>query len=148
MRASYLVLLAWAAFAGAATAQDGGNAATAQPRKTDVAPIHFDLAQPRPAKGESLPAAATLGDLTYANEKPRAAAEAAPAVAPKPERAVVAKPSPRAATKVAPKVVAARPAAKPAAAKPANGPWMSEWRRAYIARHGHQPPVPAPPLRH
>ena len=21
---------------------------------------------------------------------------------------------------------------------------MSEWRRAYIARHGHQPPVPAP----
>jgi len=39
-------------------------------------------------------------------------------------------------------------ATKLAIAKPANGPWMSAWRRAYIAKHGHQPPVPAPPLRH
>ena len=39
-------------------------------------------------------------------------------------------------------VVAKKPAAG-AAPKPAKTPWMSEWRRAYIAKHGHQPPVPA-----
>lgn len=147
MRASYLVLLAGTTLGGAAVAQNAGN--TASPATTAVPQIHFDLAKPKPARPESLPAAATLGDLTYANEKPpAAAAKAAHAVAPKP----AVKPAPKVAAKIvakpAPKPVAARPAPKLAVAKPANGPWMSAWRRAYIAKHGHQPPVPAPALRH
>ena len=148
MRASCLVLLAFATLGGAAVAQNVGNTANSAAPATAVPPIHFDLAKPRSARPESLPAAATLGDLTYANEKPPATAGPAAAVAPKP----AVKPAPKVAAKVvaqpAPKPVAAKPAPKLAVAKPANGAWMSEWRRAYIAKHGHQPPVPAPPLRH
>jgi hypothetical protein len=116
--------------AGAALAQDVAPAAKAASEKTAPAPIHFDLAAPKPVRPESLPTAATLDQLTYANEN-QAAAKPAPAIAPKP----VAKRAPKPAPK---------PARKPVAAKPAKGPWMSEWRRAYIAKHGHQPPVPAP----
>ncbi len=41
----------------------------------------------------------------------------------------------------APRSAASRP--KPAAATSADARPMSEWRRAYIAKHGHEPPVAA-----
>jgi len=146
MRANCLVLIAWAVLGQAAVAQNVGNAAN--PTATAVPPIHFDLAKPRPARQESLPAAATLGELTYANEKPPVAAGPAPAVAPKPAVKSASQAQRRFVARPAPKPVVAKPVPKLAIAKPANGPWMSAWRRAYIAKHGRQPPVPAPPLRH
>ena len=120
MRAIHFVLIGAAALGAPAIAQEAGNSATTTP-----APIHFDLAAPREPKAESLPAATTLDQLTYANE-------AQPA----------AKPAPNPATKATPKP-APRPARKAVAAKELPAAWMSPWRRAYVARHGHQPPVPA-----
>jgi hypothetical protein len=125
MRVMHLLLLGSAMMAGTALAQNAGDASA---EKTKPAAIHFDLAAPKPA--ESLPAAATLGELTYANEH-QATAKPLPKAAPKPAAKAPPKPAPK-------------PARKAVAAKPAKGPWMSEWRRAYIAKHGHQPPVPAP----
>jgi hypothetical protein len=145
MRATHLILLAWAAVGGTAVAQDSGNAASSSSEKVKPAPIHFDLTAPKPAKPESLPTAATLGELTYANENKTAAnpvPKAAPKAAPKVTTKVTAKPAPKLAAKAVAKP-APRPAPKVVAAKPAKVPWMSEWRRAYIAKHGHQPPVPA-----
>lgn len=136
MRAIHIVLLASAAIAGAALAQESGKTGGTAPGKTGVAPIHFDLATPKPARRESLPTAATLDELTYATDsQPATKTAARPA----------AKPASPAATKAPPKP-RPKPVAKPVAAKaatPAKGPWMSDWRRAYIAKHGHQPPVPA-----
>jgi hypothetical protein len=127
MRAIHLLLIASAAAtAGAAPGQDGGNAGAAQ--KTEVAPIQFDLSARQPRTPGKLPTATSLDELTYATED-RPAAQAAP----KPKPTPVAKPKPK--PKPARKAVAAKTTAK--------GPWMSEWRRAYIARHGHPPPVPA-----
>jgi hypothetical protein len=135
MRAIHIILLASAALGAAALAQDAGKTTSAAPERPGVAPIHFDLATPKPARRESLPTAATLGELTYATDNQpaaKAAARTTAKAAPKPRPKPVAKP-------VAAKAIAA----KPVVAKPSKGPWMSEWRRAYIAKHGHQPPVPA-----
>jgi hypothetical protein len=120
MRAIHFVLLGWAAVGGPAIAQEAGNSANTTP-----APIHFDLAAPKEAKAESLPVAATLGELTYANEKPPAE-----------------KPAAKAPVKAPPKP-APRPARRAVAAKESPAAWMSPWRRAYVAKHGHQPPAPA-----
>jgi hypothetical protein len=111
-------------------AQEGGISSGAA--STSPAPIHFDLKAPTPPRAESLPTAATLDELTYAKDD-RAAAQAAPTVASKPVLRRAAKPAPRPAPR-APR--------KSATATAAKVPWMSEWRRAYIAKHGHQPPVP------
>jgi hypothetical protein len=120
MRAIHFVLLGWAALGGPAMAQKAGNST-----KTTAAPIHFDLAAPKEPEAESLPAATTLDQLTYANEAQTAAKPAA-------------KPSAKARPRPAP-----RPARKAVAAKELPAAWMSPWRRAYIAKHGHQPPAPA-----
>ena len=131
MRAIHCLLIASAALGGAALAQSADAPASNAPEKTSVAPIHFDLGARKPRRQESLPTATTLGELTYASENKSEA---------KPAPRVAVKAAPRLAPKVAP-----RPARKiVVAAKPTRGPWMSEWRRAYIARHGHQPPVPPP----
>ena len=125
MRAIHFVLIAWAAFAGAAVAQNTRDAATSEANKTEVAPIQFDLSARKPVQPKKLPTATTLNQLTYATED-------------QPET----KPAPKAKPKPAPKP-APRPVRKVVVAKATKGPWMSEWRRAYIAKHGHQPPVPA-----
>ena len=60
-------------------------------------------------------------------------------------------PTARLATHTPPAKVALLPSPKPTVAAdkiaPAKAPKpaapMSAWRRAYIAKHGHQPPVPA-----
>lgn len=129
MRAIRFVLIASAAFGGPALAESAGTPAGSGPDKTEVAPIHFDLGARKAVRRETLPTAATLGDLTYAGENKSEATPATKVAAKPPPR-----PTPKAAPRIARKVVAA--------AKPAKGPWMSEWRRAYIAKHGHQPPVP------
>ena len=131
MRVTQWALIACAALAGAAVAQGNEKPASAGSDKNKPATIQFNLAAPKPAAAESLPTAATLGELTYAGDN-----QAAAKPPPKPATRQVPKPTAKAAPKPA-------PTRKLVAAKPAKGAWISEWRRAYIAKHGHQPPVPA-----
>ncbi|MBV9331127.1 MAG: hypothetical protein JOZ55_06205 [Alphaproteobacteria bacterium] len=137
MGAVQLGLLATAIAAAPALASDNADPAAAGASTSVVAPIHFDLKKPGPQAQGSLPTAATLDDLTYATQRQPATKPAAA-----PAHRAMAKAAPKAATKPPPKP-ASRPAAPMSAANSSKAPWMSEWRRAYIARHGHQPPVPA-----
>jgi hypothetical protein len=129
MRAIHFALLGWTALGGLAMAQEPGNSAPTTP-----APIHFDLAAPKDDDAaESLPAASTLSELTYANQ-PQATA--------KPAAKIAARPAPKLAAKALPKPVP-RPVRKAVAANEQPAAWMSPWRRAYVAKYGHQPPAPA-----
>jgi hypothetical protein len=116
----------------------------------------FNLAAPDYGIRERQPESATLADL---RAEPAASDSAPPALptaptpatapvalAPKPPAKLAAQP-PMPMVKVAAQMP--KPAAKPAAQPPKSaatlqGQPMSAWRRAYIATHGHQPPVPAP----
>jgi hypothetical protein len=126
MRAFQLVLLAATAFGGAAAAQDIGNAANTEAETRDIAAIHFDLRASVAPKAESLPEATTLGELTFANESP-------PAAAPTTTPAASLKPAPRPVRKTV--------ARRTIVTEAPQSPPMSAWRRAYIARHGHEPPA-------
>ena len=122
MRAVLLGLLGSLAFATAAVAQDAGGADDGGSGSPDLSGISFNLAAPDYGRAEHLPEAATLGDLSSGGGRSGATATAqAPAKTARP---------------------AARPRPKPTAAATATyrGKPMSAWRRAYIARHGHQPP--------
>jgi hypothetical protein len=132
MRAFGIALMAWAAAGGAAIAQDSGTAGGASSPAIDLPPIHYDLSTHAGPKAESLPEAATLDQLTFP-DKDRAVAATSPASVPRAAPAARPRPEAKRKPRPAPPVIAAAPA----------GPPMSAWRRAYIARHGHQPPVPA-----
>jgi hypothetical protein len=133
------VLLA-SAVASGAVAQTGDNAGSNEATPLGVPAIQFRLTPPGPPgppKEETLPQATTLKDLTFAKDVADAAKPTA-TPSPEPVRATKPKPKPKWVAKAA-----ATPAA-PVVALGGGGQPMSAWRRAYIAKHGHQPPVPAP----
>jgi hypothetical protein len=123
------IVIGGAAVAGhAASPADGAGSGT-----PDLSGITFNLAAPDYGKVERLPDAAQLRDLS-AEPAGTPVASATPRRAPKPAAKPVAPPP------------APRPRLKAAAAPiPALGPDgkpISAWRRAYILKHGHQPPAP------
>ena len=131
MRAIGLVLLASIAFGRAAVAQDVGNATNTDSETRDLSGITFNLAAPAYGKTERLPEAATLGELS-------SGAQSRAVVRPEAESTKISPKPPAKLGKPAP-----RPAPKVVSTTPAPGAPMSAWRRAYIAKHHHQPPVPA-----
>ena len=129
MRAILMLLLGSLAFGSSAVAEDIGNAANAASGTRDLSNINFNLAAPGYGKAERLPEAATLSDLSSGGGGKSATTTAS-------------KSPPNAAAKVAPRPVRPKPKPKLATDATWQGKPMSAWRRAYIAKHGHQPPVP------
>lgn len=134
MRGTVLIAVMSLAGAGAALARGAVDPASAASGTNDLSGINFNLAAPDYGKVEQLPEAATLSDLSAGQGSKPAAATT------RTETKTVEKTAVRAAPRP---VAKARPKPLPAANASWNGKPMSAWRRAYIAKHGHQPPVPA-----